>query len=108
MMLQPQYAGVMVVGEQREGTVHSVSFELLARGRQLADKLGVGLSCVLMGSRVNQRCLPHRKRGGCRCVIDDPALSWFLRSMLRALVRLIRDVRPEIVIAAATTSGRTL
>jgi hypothetical protein len=24
MMLQPQYAGVMVVGEQREGTVHPV------------------------------------------------------------------------------------
>jgi electron transfer flavoprotein alpha subunit len=110
MMLQPQYAGVMVVGEQREGTVHSVSFELLARGRQLADKLGVGLSCVLMGSRVktNAACLIE-KGADVVYVIDDPSLSWFLPSLYsRALVRLIQDVRPEIVIAAATTSGRTL
>ena len=91
MMLQPQYAGVMVVGEQREGTVHSVSFELLARGRQLADKLGVGLSCVLMGSRVktNAACLIE-KGADVVYVIDAPALSSKLPGLYsRALVRLI-------------------
>jgi electron transfer flavoprotein alpha subunit len=110
MMQQPKYAGVMVVGEQRDGTVHPVAFELLARGRQLADKLGVDLSCVLMGSRVesNAACLIERG-ADVVYVIDDPALSWFLPGLYsRALVRLIQDVRPEIVIAAATTTGRTL
>jgi electron transfer flavoprotein alpha subunit len=68
------------------------AFELLARGRQLADKLGVGLSCVLMGSRVesNAACLIERG-ADVVYVIDDPALSWFLPGLYsRALVRLIQ------------------
>lgn len=121
-------SGVMIVGEQRRGEVHPVTFELLARGRQLADKLGAELSCVVMGSvsvsasvsaSASASGLGLGLGGSAREIIergadvvylvDDPALGWFLpRLYARALERLIRSEMPEIVIAAATTSGRTL
>lgn len=109
-MLDRGHAGVMIVGEQRRGGAHPVTFELLARGRQLADKLCAELSCVVIGSGLGQSAREIIERGAdVVYLVDDPALTWFLPGLYaRALARLIRSSMPEIVIAAATTSGRTL
>lgn len=104
------YEGVLVIGEQRGGRVHSVTFELLARGRALADKLGVKLSCVILGHGLQQYAQEIVRRGADTAyVIDDPALEWFLpRTYCNAVVELIEEAKPEVVLAAATTTGRTL
>ena len=109
-VLDMGHAGVMVVGEQRRGEVHPVTFELLARGRQLADRLGAELSCVVIGSGLETGAREIIERGAdVVYLVDDPALAWFLPGLYaRALARLIQSEIPEIVIAAATTSGRTL
>ena len=44
------YKHVWVVIECEHGDVHPVSFELLGEGRKLADKRGVELAGVIMGS----------------------------------------------------------
>src|SRR5512138_930408 len=44
--------GVWVFAEQRHGQVHGVAFELLGRGRGLADELGCPLTAVIFGERV--------------------------------------------------------
>lgn len=104
------HTGVMIVGEQRLGDVHPVTFELLARGRKLADKLGAKLSCAMIGSGLGESAHEIIARGAdVVYLIDDPSFAWFLPGIYaRALERLIRSAMPEIVIAAATTSGRTL
>ncbi|GAH76027.1 unnamed protein product, partial [marine sediment metagenome] len=48
------YTGLMVFAEQREGRVHPVSYELLGKGREIADKLGAGLSSVLLGNQMGE------------------------------------------------------
>lgn len=105
-----EYSGVLVVGEQRGGSVHSVTFELLARGRTLADKLGVGLACVVIGHRLEAFGSEIVERGAdIVYLIDDPCLEWFNpRRYSAELVALIEQTRPEIVLAAATTAGRTV
>ena len=45
-----QYKGVWVLGEVRDRQIHPVSYELLAWGRGLADKLAVDLSIVIIGT----------------------------------------------------------
>lgn len=104
------YEGVLVIGEQRGSRIHPVTFELIARGRVLADKLGVKLSCVILGHDLAQYAHEAVQRGADTVyVIDDPALKWFLpQAYCSAIVELIQEVRPEVVLAAATTSGRTL
>ena len=46
------YRGLWVFAEQRDGVVQEVAFELLGEGRALADRLGVELCAVLLGSGI--------------------------------------------------------
>ncbi len=100
----------MVIGEQRGGVLHPVTYELLARGRVLADKLSEELSCVILGHGMEQSAEGIIQRGAdVVYVVDDPALRHFLpRAYTAALTRLAKEAKPEIVLAAATTQGRTI
>jgi electron transfer flavoprotein alpha subunit len=100
----------MVIGEQRGGVLHPVTYELLARGRVLADKLSEELSCVILGHGMEQFAEGIIQRGAdVVYVVDDPALRHFLpRPYAVALTGLAKEAKPEIVLAAATTQGRTI
>jgi electron transfer flavoprotein alpha subunit len=103
--------GVWVLAEQTDGRVLGVSHELLTRGRELADKRGVALTAVLMGRGVGDGDLQELiDRGADRVVyVDSPALAHFLpQPQAACLSALIEQRKPEIVIAAATSTGRTL
>jgi electron transfer flavoprotein alpha subunit len=106
-----EHQGVWIVAEQQGGRVQRVSHELLARGRDLADKRSCPLTAVVFGSSVPDGDLQELIDRGADHVIamEAPALAEFLVEPYAAcLARLIRQRRPEIVIAAATTTGRTL
>jgi hypothetical protein len=47
------YKGVWVLGEERDGVIHPVSYELLAWGRNLAAKLCLDLECVILEEHVH-------------------------------------------------------
>jgi electron transfer flavoprotein alpha subunit len=51
------YNGVWTLAEAGEGQVKTVSYELLARGRKLADKLGAPLISVLIGYPIKEENL---------------------------------------------------
>jgi len=105
------YAGVWTIAEARDGALRQVSFELLTRGRKLADKRATTLSSVVLASGISDETVGELiKRGADRVyVVDDPALAHFTaETFSNVLVKLIDTYKPEIIIAAATTSGRTL
>ena len=104
------YKGVMVIGEQRGGALHPVTYELLARGRILADKLREELSCAILGHGMERSTEEIIQRGAdVVYVVDDLSLRHFLpRPYAAALTRLARETKPEIILAAATTQGRTI
>ena len=61
------YRGVWVFVEQTEGEPAKVSWELLGKGRELADALGVELCAVVIGENVEHLCqrgLRLRRRQG--------------------------------------------
>lgn len=104
----PEYRGVWVFAEQRNGRVSFVAFELLGAGRLLADKLGVELSAVLFGSS-RESAEELIKYGADRVYwADEPMLEKFNdEPYARLLVSLINTHRPEIVLAGATPVGRS-
>ena len=104
------YRGVWIVAEQWEGALKPVSFELLARARGLADKLGEPLSAVLLGYNVHRVAQELIYHGADRVyLVDHPSLAQFDPDpYANSLERLVREERPSIIVAAATTSGRTL
>lgn len=102
---------VWTLAEQKSSKLHPVSYELLGRGRSLADTLGSRLCTVVIGSQVPQGDLQELiERGSDRIyLVDDPALKDFLVEPFARILRfLIEEHHPAIVISAATTTGRTV
>ncbi len=105
------YQGVWILSEQKNGKIHSVSYELLNRGKGLAQKLRVPLSTVLPGNNIEKREIQELiYRGADRVyLVNHPILEHFLAEPYqKVLTFLIKQFRPEIIIAAATTTGRTV
>ena len=51
-IITPSNKEVIVIAEQSNGEVRPVTIELLGAGRDLANKLGGALSCVLLGYKL--------------------------------------------------------
>ena len=102
---------VWIVAETLEGKIKEVSFELLGRARALSDTLGVKLGSVVLGYQVGQSELQRLIAHGSDVVyaVDDSRLASFgCERYANALGHLIAMHQPQIVIAGATTMGRTL
>ena len=108
---------VWVFAEQEEGKLAEITFELLGKARELGDKLGVKVGAALMGSWGGDASSPVEKvtsalfAGGADIVhlVDDPALKVFRNKAYRhALVELVKECSPQIVIFGATHMGRDL
>jgi len=105
-----QYRGVWVFVEQTEGEPARVSWELLGKGRELADQLGVPLSAVVVGEGVRQLCDEAFGYGADQAyLVDAPVFRRYrTESYLRAICMLIDEYRPEIILMGATGLGRDL
>ncbi len=101
---------VWVFAEQEEGKLSDVPRELLGKGRELADRLGVKLGAVLLGEGVKALAKDLFEAGADIVhLVEDPALKVFRGLPYRkAFVELINKVNPQIVIFGATHMGRDL
>ena len=99
--------GVWVFAEQRRGTLKNVAYELLSRGRELADTLQTDLSAVCLGHNIGDidRLIAY---GADKVyLVDSPELAENQEDYLtRQLVAMVRQHKPEVVIAGATALGR--
>jgi electron transfer flavoprotein alpha subunit len=101
---------VLVFAEQDNGVVHPVTYELLGKGGELANRLGIGLSVLLLGHDVQEKAAELIQYGGAKVyVIDHPCLNEFdVIQYTRNAVKLVKKVKPEIFLVGATRIGRSL
>ena len=101
---------VWVFAEQEEGKLSEVPFELLGKGRELADRLGVPLAAVLMGEGVSSLAPALFEAGADKVhLVEAPELKVFRNKAYRhAFVEVIKECLPQIVIFGATHMGRDL
>ncbi len=105
-----EWSGIWVIVEFRHGTVAPVGFELLGVGRQLADQRGVPLSGIILGDRVAETAGDLIAAGADQVyLVEHPELAQYREDVYgRVLERLIREHKPEVVLAGATAIGRSL
>lgn len=103
------YSGVWVFAEFRHGSLAPVALELLGIGRQLAEAKGVALAAVLLGSGLAGQAETLIAHGADTVYrVDTPALHDFTDDAYANVVEdLIREHKPEIVLAGATAIGRS-
>lgn len=108
-MDKKEYKDILVIAEMEHDHIHRVAFELLYKGRQLAEAAGEKLFCLLLTGRdtdVSELC----KRGADRVyVMEDPAFAKPEESLFAEnIVSFIREHRPATVLIGATHLGRSL
>ena len=104
------YRGVWVFIEQTEGEPAKVSWELLGKGRELADTLGVPLSAIVLGENVEPLCHEAFAHGADRAyLLDAPVFRHYrTESYLKGVCHLVDKYKPEIILMGATGLGRDL
>lgn len=107
-VISDSHQGILVFAEQRDGKLKSVDYELLARGRELADTLKTELCAVCFGHNVNEVEQLIACGADKVYLIDNPALANQPEDLYaRELTRLILEHKPEILLAGATALGRS-
>jgi len=102
---------IWILAEQEAGEVKAVSYELLTRGLALAEKSGRKLCAMIFGQDISEDGLNELiMRGAERVVaVEAPELEHFLVEPYSVcMLDLIKKYEPEIILAAATSTGRTL
>ncbi len=114
---------VWTVAEQYDGRLRSISFELLARGRSLADKLATRhrkldlpgarpeLCVLVLAEKADAAGVKELiERGADRVfVAESPLLRHpTVEPYAKVMEWLARDRKPDVILAGATSLGRAL
>jgi electron transfer flavoprotein alpha subunit len=102
------YKGVWVFAEQRSGKVATVAYELLGVGKKLANELSTELSAILFGAPEAEAQELIRWGADKVYISTDQIFERFNdEPYSQLLTSLIKEHRPEIVLAGATPIGRS-
>ena len=101
---------VWIFAEQEQGILSDIPLELLSKGRELADRLGVPLAAVLLGDRVASLADQLILHGADRVhLVEDPKLGTYQNAAYAKVLKdLTKQVEPQIFIFGATAIGRDL
>ncbi len=105
-----EHGEVWVFAEIEEGGIAGVSLELLGRGRELADTLGVRLGAVLLGSGRRGLADVLFEHGADTVYYGDHEglAQYTTLPFARVITNLVNERQPEIVLYGATPMGRDL
>lgn len=101
---------LIVYCEYDDGKVADVSLELLTKGRQLADKLGVKLEAIVAGDNlkeIEKQVMPY---GVDTLYKFEDARLYPYTSLPHAslLINLFKEIKPQVALMGATSIGRDL
>lgn len=103
-----QYKGVWVIAEHYKGKIHDVAFQLLGKGRELADKRKVDLTLVILGADFENRLDIISQYGQDEIIYVKSKIlkDYYSDLYVKAISELIQEHKPEIVLIGATPTGR--
>ncbi len=110
-IIKPDEAeGVMIIAEQKNDKLQPVTFELLAKARELAKDLKTQVTAVLLGKTIEAEAHVLIWRGADRVIISEKKeLSHYQSgSYSNIITEIIKKYKPEIVLGGATSIGRSL
>lgn len=101
---------IIVYCEYEDGRVADVSLELLTKGRQLADRLGVKLEALVVGANldgIEDQIFPYGADVVYK-VADKRLYPYTSNPHAAVLINLFKEIKPQIALMGATCIGRDL
>jgi electron transfer flavoprotein alpha subunit len=103
-----QFKGVWVIAEHYKNKVHDVAFQLLGKGKELADELKVNLTLVLLGHGFDEDLEEFGNYGADEVIYVSSKIlkNYYSDLYVKTLAELISERKPEIILIGATPTGR--
>ncbi|MFP3195769.1 MAG: electron transfer flavoprotein subunit alpha/FixB family protein [Caldivirga sp.] len=105
-----EYRGIWVYVEYQNGVIKDGSLQLIGKARELASKVNVDVTAVMVGHKLGDLVKEPIYYGADRVVyVDDEALAVYMPHVYASvIVNLVNKYKPEVVLFAATKRGREL
>lgn len=102
--------GVFVFLEQTQGTLETVSLEVLGKGREIADQLGSSLTGIILGKNLEEACNECATRGADIILVGESSLleDFTTEAYSRVISEIVKEYDPDIFLVGATHNGTSL
>ena len=102
--------GIAVYVDHTDGEIHPVTFELIGKARELAEKIGHKVYCIFMGSNITDKATELLHYGVDKVyVYDNKKLQYYVTESYTAVFEdFINKVKPCAILVGATPVGRQL
>jgi len=99
-------AEIFVLAEHRRGQIRDITFEMLTKGKELAEKTNTGLTAVLLGKDVKEHAKTLSEYAKKVLVVEDARLKNFnSESYQKVLSHLINERKPLLTMIGHTSFG---
>ncbi len=99
-------AEIFVLTEHRQGQIRDITYEMLTKARELAEKTCANLTAILLGHNVKEYAGALAEYAKTVIVIEDPKLENFSSETYRkVLTPLIIEHKPLLVMMGHTSQG---
>lgn len=97
---------IFVLAEHRRGELREITFEMLTKGKELAEKAGAELTAVLLGNNVGEYAKTLAEYAKKVLLVQDAKLENFnSESYQKALSNLIQKHNPILILMGHTSFG---
>ncbi|TFG24204.1 MAG: electron transfer flavoprotein subunit alpha [Promethearchaeota archaeon] len=103
-----KYKGIWVIAEHYKDKIHDVAYQLLGKGRELADILKVNLTLVILGANFDNLLDEFSYYGVDEIIYVKSKIlkDYYSDLYVKVLTELISKNKPEIILIGATPTGR--
>ncbi len=110
MVNKGEWKGIMVYVEHLEGEIHPVTYELIGKAKQLANKVNHPVYCLFIGDNISKKAHDLLYYGIDKVFVYDSEELKHYRVDIYANVfeDWINKVKPSIVLVGGTSIGRSL
>ncbi len=105
-----EWRGILVYVDHVDGDIHPVTFELIGKAKEMADKINHPVYCLFIGHNITNKAKDLLPYGVDKVfVYDNEELKHFrIEPYTAAFEDFINKIKPTIALVGGTTIGRSL
>jgi electron transfer flavoprotein alpha subunit len=97
---------IFVLAEHRQGQIRDITYEMLTKGREIAEKTNKELTAIILGNNVAEHAKALAEYAKTVILIQDPKLENFnSEAYKKILTKLITEHKPALVMMGHTSYG---
>ncbi len=97
---------ILIVAEHRRGELRDVTWEMISKGRQLAETVGANLGVVLLDKGANHLAEALKPKANILYLVEDEGLEFYnSETYEKVLTQLIIERKPFLTLVGHTATG---